>query len=213
MKILNEKPRQPNVGDKFFEDTGRFDEMANLRTVFQEFGGYAYAYQNGALSLLDASFDEPENKDLLVYPVIFLIRHYLELRLKELMQGLIFITNQQKPFPDNHKLFNDHSLVNLWDKFKLAYSKIGQEIDGKILKSVNSLIIEVNIVDPKSISFRYPIDKNGKGTKRLEKINITNLRESFIRICFFFDELAMQIADYVENTEEMIRDIYDDRFH
>ena len=63
-------------------------------------------------------------------------------------------------------------------------------------------------IDPVSMSFRYPVDKNGVKTQKLKCVNLTNLRETFIRVCFVFDGISMQIADYVDITEDMMKDIY-----
>lgn len=58
MKILNEQIEYPQAGDKFFIESGAEDEISNIRTPFQEFGDYAYSYQTGALTLLDAAFQK-----------------------------------------------------------------------------------------------------------------------------------------------------------
>ena len=45
--------------------------------------------------------------------------------------------------------------------------------------------------------------------QKLEYVNLNNLRETFIRVCFVFDGVAMQITHYVEMTEDMMRDVYE----
>ena len=59
------------------------------------------------------------------------------------------------------------------------------------------------------MSFRYPVDKQGENIQKLEYVNLTNLRETFVRVCFVFDGVAMQIAHYTEMTEDMMRDVYE----
>ena len=63
-------------------------------------------------------------------------------------------------------------------------------------------------VDPISMSFRYPVDKTGQKTQKLKCVNLNNLREIFIRVCFVLDGVAMQISHFTEITEDMMRDVY-----
>jgi hypothetical protein len=202
MKIFDEEIRYPEKGDKFFISDGQSEEIAWLNKSFQEFSSYANCYQTGALTLIDSSLIDDKLRDFNIYPVIFLIRHYLELRLKELIQGLNYCKAQNKDFPTHH------DLSNLWSEFKVSYKKIGELTDDKFLV-IDELIKEMTSVDPISMSFRYPVDKNGNKTQRLEYINLTNLRETFVRVCFVFDGVAMQIAHYVDITEDMMGEVYE----
>lgn len=59
------------------------------------------------------------------------------------------------------------------------------------------------------MAFRYPVDKAGEKIQKLEYINLPNLKETFIRVCFMFDGVAMQISHYVKMTEDLMRDAYD----
>lgn len=203
MLILKEEIRYPEKNDKFFLDKGNPDEIAWLHKTFQQFGSYADSYQTGALTLIDSALSNKDLRDYNIYPAVFLIRHYLELRLKELIQGLNYCKEQNKNFPTHH------DLQNLWSDFKKAYSSIGENTNDQIFQIIDELIKEMTNVDPISMSFRYPVDKQGEKTQKLEYVNLTNLRETFVRVCFVFDGVAMQIAHYTEMTEDMMRDVYE----
>lgn len=203
MLILNEEIRYPEKNDKFFVDNGNPDEIAWLHKTFQQFGSYADSYQTGALTLIDTALADKNLRDYNIYPAIFLIRHYLELRLKELIQGLNYCNKQNKNFPTHH------DLQNLWSEFKKAYTVIGENSNDQRFQIIDELIKEMTSVDPISMSFRYPVDKQGVKTQKLEYVNLNNLRETFIRVCFVFDGVAMQIAHYAEMTEEMMSDVYE----
>lgn len=203
MLILKEDIRYPEKNDKFFLDKGNPDEIAWLHKTFQQFGSYADSYQTGALTLIDTALSNKDLRVYNIYPAVFLIRHYLELRLKELIQGLNYCKEQNKNFPTHH------DLQNLWSDFKKAYSSIGENANDVRFQIIDELIKEMTSVDPISMSFRYPVDKQGEKTQKLEYVNLSNLRETFIRVCFVFDGVAMQIAHYVEMTEDMMRDVYE----
>lgn len=203
MLILKEKIRYPEKNDKFFLDKGSPDEIAWLHKTFQQFGSYADSYQTGALTLIDTALANKDLRDYNIYPAVFLIRHYLELRLKELIQGLNYCKEQNKNFPTHH------DLQNLWSDFKKAYSLIGENANDQRFQTIDELVKEMTSVDPISMSFRYPVDKQGEKTQKLEYVNLSNLRETFIRVCFVFDGVAMQIAHYAEMTEDMMRVVYE----
>lgn len=202
MQILEEEIRYPEKDDKFFIEEGHPDEIACLHKPFQEFGSYADSYQSGALVLIDSTLKNGKLRDYNVYPAIFLIRHYLELRLKELIQGLNYCKDQNKEFPTHH------DLRSLWADFKKAYEAIGENNNDETFQVIDNLIKEMTSVDPISMSFRYPVNKKGLRIQKLNHINLSNLRETFIRVYFVFDGVSMQIAHYVEMTEDMMYEVY-----
>ena len=203
MLIIKEETRYPEKGDKFFIEDGNQDEIAWLHKPFQQFGNYADSYQAGAITLIDSALADKELRDYNIYPAIFLIRHYLELRLKELIQGINICLHNGAGFPTHH------DLQNLWSDFKKAYDELGEKPEGDHFKVIDELIKEMTSVDPISMSFRYPVDKKGEKTQKLKYVNLNNLRETFVRVCFVFDSVAMQIAHYVELTEDMMSDVYE----
>tara|TARA_R110002072_G_scaffold125944_3_gene262499 strand:+ start:29704 stop:30327 length:624 start_codon:yes stop_codon:yes gene_type:complete len=206
MFILDEDPRYPEAGDKFFIEEGKADEIAWLNKSFQQFGNYADSYQTAALNLLNLALKDKLLRDLHLYPAVFLIRHYIELRLKELIQGLNFLLEDSQDFPTHHKL------MNLYGDFKALYIKIGESPTSKDFQALDELIKELSFFDSTSMAFRYPIDKDGEKTQKLEYINLINLKETFIRVSFLFDGVAALIADRVEMKEDFIQDIYSNYF-
>src|SRR5690606_36486534 len=168
-----------------------------------QFGSYADSYQTGALVLIGSALSKIELRDYIVYPAIFLIRHYLELRLKELIQGLNYCQKQSRDFTKGH------NIEFLWATFKTAYASIEDNPNDEKLKVVDRLIKEMVRADPTSAAFRYPLDQNGANTQKLEYVNLRNLRETFVRVSFFFDGVALQVAHYAEMTEVMVHDIYE----
>jgi hypothetical protein len=202
MIILDEEIRYPEKGDKFFIEKGEAEEISWLNKSFQGFGNYADSYQTGALNLIDMALNDKMLRDYHIYPVVFLIRHYLELRMKELIQGLNYCLNQNREFPKHH------DIQNLWGEFKKVYTEIGENPNDTTFQTVDELIKEMSFFDPISMAFRYPVDKKGEKTQKLEYINLTNLKETFIRVSFVLDGVADLIANNVDTTEDLVRDVY-----
>ena len=196
MLIYKEEIRYLEIGAKFFTDDGNQDEIAWLHKSLQNFGGYADGFQTGALSLLDSSLINKDLRDDIIYPAIFLIRQYIELRLKELIQYLNYIKERSYDFKSGH------DIEILWDNFKEKYSSIIESLEEERTQIVSDLINEIVSVDPNSEAFRYPIDKHGNKTQKLEYVNLAQLKETFVRLCFYFDGLADQLNHYVELIKE-----------
>jgi hypothetical protein len=58
------------------------------------------------------------------------------------------------------------------------------------------------------MSFRYPVDKDGNKIQKLKTINLTVLRETFVRVSYMFDGIGMQLAHYVDITEGLMGEMY-----
>ncbi|MFC7356704.1 hypothetical protein ACFQO1_03320 [Jejudonia soesokkakensis] len=203
MILLDEEIRYPEEGQKFFIEEGDKEEISWMNKSFQEFGNYADCYQTAALNLIDQSLADSKLRDYHIYPIIFLIRHYLELRLKELTQGLIFCKNQKRDFPKHH------DIKLLWGEFKAEYAAIGQNPNDAQFQAADELIKEMSYFDPISMAFRYPVDKEGNKTQKLEYVNLNNLKDSFIRISFLLDGVADLIGQNVEIVEDFVHGVYE----
>ena len=53
----------------------------------RDLGGYAFEYQ-AAVNLLIENMIKTRQHNFMVYPIIFLFRHYIELRLKEIILNI-----------------------------------------------------------------------------------------------------------------------------
>jgi hypothetical protein len=204
--FFDEEIRHPQLNDRLFIEEGGYRELAYLHKMFQEFSSYAEGYQIGALKLIDTLDLTRNDKDFLIYPIVFLIRHYVELRLKEVIQGLNFCIGQTKDFPTGH------NIDFLWKDFKKKYEIIGESLNYDRFTFMDSIINEIHLFDPISMSFRYPVDKEGNKIQKLNNINIVNLRETFVRLTFFMDGIGMQISHYVDITPDLYEDFYNEYY-
>lgn len=172
----------------------------------ESFTGYADKYKEAVDKLREIIHNDSYNKDQLTYPIMFLARHVLELRLKELVQlsnGNVVIF-QKKPRCKLLKMLDSftgksattdkqekkykeptHSLSSLWDEFDKAYC--GEK--DKQYKRVGNLIKELNRFDSKSDTFRYPIHKDGASTAKYEFIDIENYIRVFMKVDCFLENI------------------------
>lgn len=149
-----------------------------------------YAYCTGYWRAADAlvryliQADLPTRRDYsthwesVAYSILFLYRHYLELRLKQL-----FITCGGELETVN----NVHSLLKLWEIFSERYEAFckeynlqSEELSEESFKDINTagkIIAQFNEIDAKSEIFRYPTDKKGRVILPPMQIDIVRLKE------------------------------------
>jgi hypothetical protein len=148
------------------------------RAWFENFGGYADKYHD-TIVLLYKNVQDRFDKDYVVYPLVFLARHCIELRLKSICRIMCI---------DDPNVMKKHSLLSLWHLIDKAYSGIKEEQ----YHNAARLIEELNNKDTKSDTFRYPIDKNNNPTRIAEFIDIDNFYNIFIKLYNFLEGIELE---------------------
>ena len=65
---------------------------------------YATAYKEAAEKLVKDVITSRRQRDTLVYPIVFLYRHYIELRLKEIIRAGRKFLDEPGDFPKHHRV-------------------------------------------------------------------------------------------------------------
>jgi len=132
-------------------------------------------------------------KNFLVFPIVFLYRHYIELRLKEIIKNgyLLNINN------DNQIHYTkEHSIDKLWNETKKIIKEALQEQAKRYVAPLDKLIKEFSKVDPGSYCFRYPVDTKGVPLKfDISHINLRNLSEVIEGMANLLDEVSIGISE------------------
>jgi hypothetical protein len=130
---------------------------------------YATGYFVAAKSLVDAIYYQGKTAevDLLIYPVVFLYRHGIELGLKSLVQILPSLWGERyDPSEKNHKLLNEWKTVKDYLAKHSDFDK-----DNVLIPKVEDILNNLVEFDPTGQVFRYPEDKHGN-QHLLEAISI-----------------------------------------
>src|SRR5262245_12478186 len=108
MKIISlciEAPKWPDGKTKLFVSCDKNAEVALLTEDFKDWNTYARAYKEAADLLFEKWKTNAFRCDQLAFPMVFLYRHQVELRLKGLLSQFdpdsVCLTNNKKP---NHKI-------------------------------------------------------------------------------------------------------------
>ena len=159
--------------------SGGKDWKANacINWSLDSLGLYIEGYRKAADKLVQDVVKTGSNQDILVFPISFLYRQYIELQLKHIIRESRIFLGEGTSFPKHHKI-ND-----LWSTADVLMAKIIKDHDQTIkdyitkedVRNVKTIITGFVKVDPDSFSFRYPKDK--KGNRNLEGLEYINLRQ------------------------------------
>lgn len=162
--------------------------------------GYVEGYKRAADLLVSQVMETGRDQDYLVYPITFLYRHHLELRLKQIISDGRKLLGEGSSYPIHHEL------DKLWPTVKGLIRKIwSEEPDHPDFKAVEHFIAEMTAVDANSTAFRYPKTKDGNNTLQgLRHINLRHLAECIHSISELLDGVSCGIRAYLESKNEMI---------
>ena len=180
-----------------FDRPGPFKANACLNFLCYPIDAYAEGYKRGADQLVEYLLREGRDQDMLVYPIVFLYRQYLELRLKQIIQEGGRLIGKNGVFPQTH------DLEQIWILAKRTIETVYKEDpEPADLMGIEQVIKDFAEVDRSSYSYRYPTDKSGNnsiGDRR--HINLFSLSEGLKEASGLLDGAVAGIAEYRNNTE------------
>ena len=118
---------------------------------------YAAGFRKGAEALLEVVRSIGHGQDLLVCPIVYSLRHSVELLLKQVTRAGRRLVDEPGDFPDGHRL------DNLWSTCRPVLKKIWPS-DPSYAK-VESVITRLCELDPKGESFHYPVSTRRQGVR------------------------------------------------
>lgn len=161
---------------------------------------YIIGYKQAADNLVGQIVNGGRYQDALVFPICFLYRQYIELRLKEIIKSGRSLLDENGTFPQHHKI------QHLWELaitiIKKVFSDKKEPLDLSIAAHV---ISEFSKLDPDSFAFRYPFDKTGKSTlDSISHINIRKVANYIDKFSDCIDSVSMGISVYLDHKREMV---------
>ena len=189
----------------FKESNENYFNSTIIRTGQDNFYLFSEGYKIAAIKLFEQFEGCAYDASVLVYPLVFLNRQFIELRLKEMICGLNYANSQKYQFSGTH------NLKSLWDSYLnlIKTPGLGYIPDSFLLKNVERLIIEFNTIDPKSSAFRYPVDNSDDRNPSLfiKNLDIDNFVLTMKKLYNFFDLQSDFIFHLIDFTDELISDM------
>lgn len=170
--------------------------------------GYAWAIE----VLLNQATLNSAPTETRYYPIIFIFRQYLEIRLKNL------IINLNRYLHENENIFG-HDLQKLWESSKKLLIQFYQDdenplgdeeatketIENLELNLIGKFVLEIHNLDPSSEALRYPISKKNKNS------NFFNPQNAPLIDMNHFAENVLWLVMCLETIQCMIDEQYQER--
>lgn len=126
-------------------------------------GAYALGYKEAADQLVGAFMSGADRFDHVVFPIVFLYRHHLELMLKQvgdvgLRLGVVRLADRERRDCSR----SAHDLDDLWVLARRIIEKMWPESPSDDLDAAEHVIAEFARIDATSQSFRYSTDLRGR---------------------------------------------------
>ena len=179
---------------------------------FQKVGwdGYAMAYKIAADRLVDSLQRGPVSELYQVFPIMFLYRHYLELRLKEILR---ILRDWDGRWDAN--IPHIHDSPKLWEEVRQLLEKfddrIVEHIDdarleegAAIFDAIEQRVKEFDEIDHGSFNFRYPEDQATKpdSVKLLERHEIVHIKEVVNAFDMNLDGISVGLDDILDHWND-----------
>ena len=196
MKPLNLSCRSvpwPTTKDHLFKEDSDWWHNARIDLGGKNWESYAAGYKEAGDLLAMRFIRKWQSNDVLTYPMVFLYRHYVELRLKQLI--ILGQRALNEPAQFNSEASENHQLLQLWKSCreileKLADKGFWPKDPVNILDGVGGLIREFHTKDPSATNFRYPVTRKLQGGQptlpHLNCVGVRNLYKMMRRLDSFF---------------------------
>jgi hypothetical protein len=163
---------------------------------------YQDGYRQAALHLVEHLCYKGSGQDFLVYPIIYLYRHHIELTLKSIIRTAYSLLDEAVTGKSSDPL-TQHDLSKLWALARPLLNAVSKIADNSAfplddLEGIDSYIRQMHEHDPDGQRFRYPTTRKGTPSLRsdLTSINIRDLSNALEKL-----------ADYLEGTDNWLGDL------
>lgn len=186
-------PELPSATDVLFKPAEHWRDNSCLNYAPDDWLTYALGYKEAADRLVAQLEADRRQQDLLVYPIVFLYRQYLELAIKGV------IRQAQALLEEPRSVTLTHQIDQLWVRCADLLKRVAPGDSVEEQRQIGRLIREFSSVDPSSSAFRYPVDSKGnRSLAGLQHISLPNVRNVVGKIAVILDGASAQI-DYLSD--------------
>ncbi|MEZ9595496.1 hypothetical protein AB4298_12740 [Shewanella sp. 10N.261.52.F9] len=182
---------------KLFAGIAKDETNADIGWMNDRAPFYNEGYKSAARELTNDYANRPVNeKDTLVFPIVFLYRQYIELTLKDLIREL----DKKLSYTRADKTLAQHKLLPLWDAAIKQYDSFiqAEKISLVFTSTPNKerlIVNQFNQIDEDSFSFRYASDKKGNETlEDLEYISVNNFKNQIELVVTYIENMIKTLS-------------------
>lgn len=159
-------------------------------------------YRAAAVALVQRILEDRQGRDGLIYPVVFLYRHYLELMLKQIAAEGSGLLGLEPPDLIGHRV------LKLWQICRPIVERIWPDNSADDLDAVEACLKQLDEKDCSSQSFRYPRSPKGERLLRgMTHINVRNLSDVLEGVSNLLEGCLTGILDTLATKREIERDM------
>jgi len=179
---------------------------------YQSFGAYLACYLHAVQRLFIAAQRGEDPLDMLAPPLLFMMRHSMELGYKFTLMGLHQMNEESYDTRSyaNHKLSDLHvAMRKQHKKVVLKYDLPGSYVEGfeEYCEKTEAGMKQLEALDANSISFRYPADKTGKPNFLCDQtVDLLAVKQAFEDAIILLQHTAAVLGEYVDIWKHMAAD-------
>lgn len=168
---------------------------------------YSSGFRRAAHHLAEQVCGSRSEQDVLVYPIVYLYRHHVELVLKSIIETASALLGRELPARDLKKL-DRHDLAGLWEVARPLLDPVCElarnpPFPPDDLEGIDSYIRQIHEHDPDGQRFRYATIKlKGVSTRTRPRLRSPSLKPELKLVNIRLFAVAMEkLTDYIENIE------------
>jgi hypothetical protein len=174
------------------------------------FDRYARGYFEAGARLVASLKEDSWGVDTLIYPLVMVYRHGIEIALKHLGKVLPPLCDKKPEVKSTHKLLDN------WNSVRGLMKELGE--DGDTIKQMDSLLQDFVEIDPRGENFRYPETRDGSRVLQDTSLinvevfgeNMAFLAQFLEGACYWAEHLREMKADQMAYEWEMQQDYAQD---
>ncbi|PZQ13958.1 hypothetical protein [Pseudoxanthomonas winnipegensis] len=174
------------MAELFESDGPDWHNRAQLDWQRGKWTGYVLGYKEAADRLVQGINQGQHGQDYLVFPILFLYRHWLEVSIKELILRCQRLSGIERPIKkkglnkrqDTIARAEGHDLAGLWAYLLQITPRVYAQFDSEIVAGISRAIAGFSRHDPIGDAARYPLTMQGDFTLAdLKSINLRGLAD------------------------------------
>jgi len=198
----------PDVPRLAFGDNGTRPVAAvgwSLRSSIRMYG-YVEGYAWAARTLYAEALRHAKSPEYVIFPLAFLWRHHIELSMK-----WVIALGRKWEGDTEGKAASGHDLMKLWKECRTHLEPMAGDEPDDTLANVGFTLEQLHRIDPGGDGWRYPVELRAdpvavQTSTSLagvpEHVSLPQLQEAMEALSTFFDCVAMQLRQAIEDRGE-----------
>jgi hypothetical protein len=134
-----------------FDERRRAEFTVAIHADSMKWHSLAESYKEAG-DLISRAMKTPDALAMYAAPMMFMYRHYVELKLKALLRDAGQLLEDPQDIP------NKHTLGTLWSRVVGLLKRLPPGVDDEMFARAAKVVRDLEDVDAASFAFRYPVD-------------------------------------------------------